>query len=55
MLPTLLKSLVLKPLDVAAGVPNLGGITTIPTPAPWQPPTLQPWQAPTQTSNTWGR
>jgi hypothetical protein len=27
----------------AAGVPDLGGITTIPVPAPWQPPTLQPW------------
>jgi len=30
----------------AAGVPDFGGITTIPVPAPWQPPTLQPWQAP---------
>jgi hypothetical protein len=39
----------------AAGVPDLGGITTIPTPADWQPPTLQPWQAPTQTSNPWGK
>ena len=39
----------------AAGVPDLGGITTIPVPDAWQPPTLQPWQAPTQTSNTWGQ
>jgi len=30
----------------AAGVPDLGGITTIPVPDAWQPPTLQPWQAP---------
>ena len=39
----------------AAGVPDLGGLTTIPTPAPWQPPTLQPWQPPTSTSNPWGK
>ena len=30
----------------AAGVPDFGGITTIPVPDAWQPPTLQPWQAP---------
>jgi hypothetical protein len=30
----------------AAGVPDFGGITTIPVPNAWQPPTLQPWQAP---------
>jgi len=40
----------------AAGVPDLGGITTIPVPEPWQPPTLQPWKAPAQQpSDTWGQ
>jgi hypothetical protein len=39
----------------AAGVPDLGGITTIPIPDPWEPPTLAPWKAITQTSNPWGQ
>ena len=34
----------------AAGVPDMGGLTTIPVPDP-----LQPWQPPAQTSNPWGK